>query len=145
MASAIVRKILIDTGSCIDIITWDFLKKLMHPGRDTVLLVHPIWGFEGQEVNPTDMIHLPIRFGDKLKAKNLEVNFLVVDVPTSYNVILGCPTLHNMKAVIAPYLLQLQFEADDGSVGEMHRDQRTAGMLFGEHLTHARTSEGAWA
>ncbi|KAJ8428789.1 hypothetical protein Cgig2_009974 [Carnegiea gigantea] len=40
------------------------------------------------------MIRLPICFGDKLKSKNLEVNFLVVDVPTTYNVILGHPTLH---------------------------------------------------
>jgi len=40
--------------------------------------------------------------------------------------ILGHPTLHKAKAVIALYLLQLQFEADDKSVGEMHGDQRTA-------------------
>ncbi|KAJ8420507.1 LOW QUALITY PROTEIN: hypothetical protein Cgig2_015271 [Carnegiea gigantea] len=47
-----------------------------------------------QEVNPTGMIRLPVRFGDKIKSKNLEVDFLVVDVPTAYNVILGRPTLH---------------------------------------------------
>ncbi|KAJ8420565.1 hypothetical protein Cgig2_011053 [Carnegiea gigantea] len=48
----------------------------------------------GQEVNPTGIIHLPVCFGNKLKSKNLEVDFLVVDVPTAYNVILGRPTLH---------------------------------------------------
>jgi len=32
------------------------------------------------------MICLPVRFGDKFKSKNLEVNFLVVNVPTAYNV-----------------------------------------------------------
>jgi len=53
------------------------------------------------------MIRLPIHFGDKLKAKTLEVDFLVVDVPTAYNVILGRPTLHKVKAVVAPYLFQL--------------------------------------
>jgi len=63
------------------------------------------------------MICLPLPFGDKLKARNLEVDFLVVDVPTAYNVILGRPTLHKVKAVITSYLLQLQFEVDDGSVG----------------------------
>ncbi|KAJ8428723.1 LOW QUALITY PROTEIN: hypothetical protein Cgig2_019211 [Carnegiea gigantea] len=31
------------------------------------------------------MIHLPVCFGDKFKSKNLEVDFLVVDVPTTYN------------------------------------------------------------
>ncbi|KAJ8441379.1 LOW QUALITY PROTEIN: hypothetical protein Cgig2_009087 [Carnegiea gigantea] len=97
IASAI--RILIDTGSSTDIITWDFLKKLTHPGRDIVPLVHPL-GFGGQEVNPTGMIRLSICFGDKLKAKNLEVDFLVVDVPTAYNVILGRLTLY--KALPLP-------------------------------------------
>ncbi|KAJ8422388.1 LOW QUALITY PROTEIN: hypothetical protein Cgig2_024806 [Carnegiea gigantea] len=64
------------------------------PGRDTVPLVHPILGFGRQEVNPTGMIRLPIHFGDKFKAKNLEVDFLVVDVRTTYNVILGHPAPH---------------------------------------------------
>jgi len=42
------------------------------------------------------------------------------------NVILGRSTLDKVKAVIAPYLLQLQFEADDGSIGEMWGNQETA-------------------
>ena len=50
------------------------------------------------------MIPLLVRFGDKLKTKNLEVNFLVVDVPTANNVILGRTTLRKVKAVIALYL-----------------------------------------
>jgi len=126
IASTIVRRILIDTGSFVDSITWDCLKKLAHPGHDIVPLVHPILGFGGYKVNPAGIIHLPGCFGDKLKSKNLEVDFLVVDMPMACNVTLGCPTLHKVKAVIAPYLLQLQFEADDGCVGEMHGDQWTA-------------------
>ncbi|KAJ8440108.1 hypothetical protein Cgig2_026459 [Carnegiea gigantea] len=78
------------------------------------------------EVNPAGIIRLPLCFGDKAKAKNLEVDFLVVDIPTACNVILRRPTLHRVKAVIAPYLLRPQFEADDGSVGTMQGDQRTA-------------------
>ncbi|KAJ8419709.1 hypothetical protein Cgig2_012096 [Carnegiea gigantea] len=53
VASAIMRRILIETGSFVDIVTWDCLKKLTYLGRDIVLLVHPILGFGGQEVNPT--------------------------------------------------------------------------------------------
>jgi len=76
------------------------------------------------------MIHLPIHFGDKLKAKNLEVNFLAVDMPMTYNAILGRPALYKVKAVIPPCLIQLQFEANNRSVGEMHRDQRTAWKCY---------------
>jgi len=45
IASAIVGMILIDMGISVDFITWDCLKKLMHPGCDIVPLVHPILGF----------------------------------------------------------------------------------------------------
>ncbi|KAJ8439298.1 hypothetical protein Cgig2_006434 [Carnegiea gigantea] len=38
------------------------------------------------------------------------------DVPTAYNIILGRPTLHLLKA----------FEADDGSIGKLQADQCTA-------------------
>jgi len=94
IASAVVRRILVDTGSSVDIITWDCLKKLTHPGRDIIPLVHPILGFGGQGVNPMGMIRLSVRFGDKTKSKSLEVGFLVIDVPMAYNVILGRPTLY---------------------------------------------------
>ncbi|KAJ8421468.1 hypothetical protein Cgig2_028798 [Carnegiea gigantea] len=40
------------------------------------------------------MILLPLRFEDKGKAKNLEDDFLVVDVPMAHNVVLGQLTLH---------------------------------------------------
>ncbi|KAJ8435859.1 LOW QUALITY PROTEIN: hypothetical protein Cgig2_028567 [Carnegiea gigantea] len=101
VASAIVRRILIDTRSSMDIITWECLKKHKYPGREI-------------EVNPTGIIHLLLCFGDKTKARNLEVDFLVVDVPTAYNAILGRPTLHKLKA------------ADDGSVGKQQGDKRMA-------------------
>ncbi|KAJ8446988.1 hypothetical protein Cgig2_006616 [Carnegiea gigantea] len=94
VASTIVRRILIDTGCFMDIITWDYLKKLTYPRRGIVPLVHPILGFGGQEVNAIGMIRLSLRFSDKLKARNLETDFPVIDVPTAYNIILGRPTLH---------------------------------------------------
>ncbi|KAJ8428429.1 hypothetical protein Cgig2_003131 [Carnegiea gigantea] len=39
VASAAVRRILIDAGSSMDIITWECLKKLKYPGREIVPLV----------------------------------------------------------------------------------------------------------
>ncbi|KAJ8421719.1 LOW QUALITY PROTEIN: hypothetical protein Cgig2_015073 [Carnegiea gigantea] len=40
------------------------------------------------------MLHLLVCFGNKIKFKSLKVDFLVADVPTAYNVIIGRPTLH---------------------------------------------------
>ncbi|KAJ8426246.1 hypothetical protein Cgig2_031987 [Carnegiea gigantea] len=94
IGSAIVRQILIFTGSSVDIITWDYLKKLAHLGHDIVPMTNPILGFGGQKVRPLGMIRLPVRFGDKARFKSLEDDFLVVNVPTAYNLIIGRLTLH---------------------------------------------------
>ncbi|KAJ8420466.1 hypothetical protein Cgig2_010852 [Carnegiea gigantea] len=126
IGSAIVRQILIFTGSSVDIITWDYLKKLAHLGHDIVPMTNPILGFGGQKVRPLGMIRLPVRFGDKARFKSLEDDFLVVNVPTAYNLIIGRLTLHRVRAAVAPYLLQFQFETDDSGVGELHGDQRMA-------------------
>ncbi|KAJ8423388.1 hypothetical protein Cgig2_003773 [Carnegiea gigantea] len=56
---------------------------------------------------------------DKTKSRNIEVNFLVINVPLAYNVIIGQPILQKVKAIIAPYLFQIQCEADDGSIGKL--------------------------
>ncbi|KAJ8434595.1 hypothetical protein Cgig2_025021 [Carnegiea gigantea] len=103
VASTIVLRVLIDMGSSVNIITWDCLKMLMHPRRDIIPLVHPILGFSGQEVNPTGMICLLVRFGNKLRSKNLEVDFLVVDVPTAYN---GGVLHIRLSTVLMPLLLR---------------------------------------
>ncbi|KAJ8433202.1 hypothetical protein Cgig2_004334 [Carnegiea gigantea] len=111
VANALICWILINTESSIDIITWDCLKILKNSGREIVPLIHPILGFGGQEANPIRVIRLLLRFRDKSKARNLEVNFLVVDVLIAYNVILKRLTLH-------------RYEADDGSAEKLQGDQR---------------------
>ena len=52
----------------------------------------------------------------------MDVNFLVVDVPMAYNVIIERPTLSVLKAVVVPYLLLMQFELDNGGVGKLFGD-----------------------
>ncbi|KAJ8420021.1 hypothetical protein Cgig2_006408 [Carnegiea gigantea] len=71
VASVLVHRILIDTRSSVNIITYDSLQKLKHLRRDVIPLMHLILGFGKQALPP-------------------------VDVPTTYNVILGtqpCATL----------------------------------------------------
>ena len=46
-----------------------------------------------------------MRIGEKDNSRTVKVNFLAVDVPMAYNVIIGCPTLSLVKVVIALYLL----------------------------------------
>ena len=51
-----------------------------------------------------------------------QVDFLVVDCPSSYNVIIGRPTLNKWKAAMSTYCLKVKFPIDNG-VGEVKGDQ----------------------
>jgi len=56
VANALIRQIVIDIRSFVDIIIWEYLKRLKHQRRKIVSLVHPILGFRGQEVNRTGVL-----------------------------------------------------------------------------------------
>ena len=54
-----------------------------------------------------------------------DVNFLVVDCSSSYNTIIGRPTLNSWKAVTSTYHLSVKFPIEHG-VGQVQRDQLAA-------------------
>ena len=55
----------------------------------------------------------------------MEVNFLLVDCLSSYNAIIGRPTLNRWKAVKSTYHLSVKFPTEYG-VGQVQGDQLAA-------------------
>ena len=51
-----------------------------------------------------------------------QLDFLVVDCPSSYNVIIGRPTLNRWKVATSTYYLKVKFPTDNG-VDEVKGDQ----------------------
>ena len=51
-----------------------------------------------------------------------QLDFLIVDCPPSYNVIIGRPTLNRWKLAMSTYCLKVKFPTDKG-VGEVKGDQ----------------------
>ena len=60
--------------------------------------------------------------GTHLRQLTRQLDFLVVDCPSSYNVIIGRPTLNRWKAATSTYCLKMKFPIDNG-VGEVKGDQ----------------------
>ena len=111
IATTMVQRVLVDTGSSVDIITLECFKKLQYSEKDLEAIGTPLIGFGGQPHLPSRMKRMSVRIGEKDNSRTVDVNFLVVDIPMAYNVIVGRPTLKMVKAVIAPYLLLMQFRA----------------------------------
>ena len=51
-----------------------------------------------------------------------QLDFLVVDYPSSYNVIIGRPTLNKWKSATSTYYLKVKFPTENG-VGKVRGDQ----------------------
>ena len=95
----------------------------MRLGRDQLRLVNfPLVRFGRMKVQPVGTIILPVVVGAYLQQITKDVNFLVVDCSSSYNVIIGRPTLNSWKAVTSTYHLSVNFPIEYG-VGQLQGDQ----------------------
>ena len=79
-------------------------------------------GFGGTRVYPLGAVTLLVIVGDYPQQITKDVTFLVVDCSSSYNAILGHPTLNSWKAVTSTYHLMIKFPTKYG-VEEVKGDQ----------------------
>nr|XP_023895560.1 uncharacterized protein LOC112007449 [Quercus suber] len=82
----------------------------------------PLVSFSGDRVYPRGIVMLTVTVGTDPKQLTRQIDFLVVDSPSSYNVIIGRPALNKWKASTSTYCLKMKFPTDDG-VGEVKGDQ----------------------
>ena len=62
-----------------------------------------------------------------------QLDFLVVDYPSSYNIIIGRPTLNKWKAATSTYCLKVKFPTDN-DVGKVKGDQVLAKECYHDVL-----------
>ena len=71
---------------------------------------------------PQGIITLMVMVGSYPVQVTNKHNFLVVDSPSSYNVIIGRPTLNPWKAATSTYCLKVKFLTEEG-IREIRGDQ----------------------
>ena len=82
----------------------------------------PLVSFTGDRIVPRDIVTLTIIIGTYPAQVTKEIDFLIVDCLSTYNIILGRPTLHRLKAATSTYYLKVKFPTTHG-VGEIKGDQ----------------------
>ena len=88
------RRVLVDNGSSADIIYLSAFQQLKLDQRRLRPFDSPLVSFSGDKVYPKGIVTLTVTAGSHpFQVTNMH-NFLVVDSPSSYNVIIGRPTLN---------------------------------------------------
>ena len=92
-----------------------------------VLYDEPIYGFSGEQVSTRGYIDLHTIFREGTQTKTIPIRFLIVNAPTSYNVLLGRPSLNTLGVVLStPPHLAMKFPSPSGDILTIHYDQRLA-------------------
>ncbi|KAL5568810.1 hypothetical protein UlMin_025385 [Ulmus minor] len=88
-----------------------------------------LYGFTGDSVSSEGVLNLPIELGTHPCQHIQSVNFVVVDCPSSYNAIIGRPTLNAIRAVTSTYHLLVKFPTV-GGIGVLKGDQQESHDIY---------------
>ena len=107
-----IHRVLIDNGSSADIIyLLAFLQMKLDKKRIT-----------GDRIVPRGIVTLTVIVGTYPTQFTKEINFLIVDCPSTYNIIFRRPAINRLRAVTSTYYLEVKFPIAY-EVGEIRGDQ----------------------
>ncbi|VFQ79989.1 unnamed protein product, partial [Cuscuta campestris] len=110
----LIHKTLVDTGSSVNIMYMDTYKALGLTRDELSPIKTPLTGFTGDSIEPEGVITLPVEIGDTKATRKLDMEFVVVGIISSTNIILGRPGLEDLECVISPRHLCITFPTPHG-------------------------------
>ena len=116
------QRILVDNDNSTDIIYLSAFQQLRLDSGRLHLFDSPLVNFSGYRVYPKGIVTLTITVETHPRQLTRQLDFLVMDCPLSYNVIIGRPTLNHWKAVTFTYCLKVKFSIEN-NVGKVKGDQ----------------------
>ena len=115
------KKILVDNGSSANIIYLSAFQQLKVSPEKLHPFDSPLVSFSGDRVYPNGIVILTVTVGVYPKQLTSQLDFLVVDCPSSYNVIIGRPTLNRWKVATSTYCSKVKFQIEN-NVSKAKRD-----------------------
>nr|XP_009383411.1 PREDICTED: uncharacterized protein LOC103971180 [Musa acuminata subsp. malaccensis] len=109
IANAQVKRVMVDTGSSADVLYFDAFGRLGLTQENLTPVTSALTGFTVDSISLLKTTMLPITLGEEPRMKTIMTTFMVVDLPSAYNVILGRPTLNRIQAVVSTYHRTIKF------------------------------------
>ncbi|XP_056695442.1 uncharacterized protein [Spinacia oleracea] len=111
VGNCMVRRVLVDNGSSTNVMVLEALKEMgLNPEKDVIKKSAVLIGFSGETKITFREVTLPV-YAQRI---NQQVKFCVINCPSSYNIILGRPCIHDMKAIPLTYHQTIKFQTRCG-------------------------------
>ncbi|KAK1382820.1 hypothetical protein POM88_020555 [Heracleum sosnowskyi] len=99
----------------------------------------PLYGFGNHDVPIQGTIDLPTTFGTAPQEVTALVKYYIIDIASSYNVIIGRPTLFFLGAIISTPHMKVKFPTGWGT-GELKSDSEASRLCYTASLCLAQTN-----
>jgi len=137
-----IAKTLVDQGSSVDILYWETFKKMCISEADIQPYNEQIVGFSGERVDTKGYIDLYTNFGEEDGLhKTINVRYLQVNAQTSYNILLGRPSIKRLKAIVSTPHLAMKFPSANNDIATIHVDQKIARECYVASLKSESTRQ----
>ena len=104
-----VKRIMVDQGSCTEIMYPDLYKRLSLKPEDLIVYDSPLVSFDGKVIIPKGQIRFPVQAGSEV----VEVDFRVVDTYFPYTIIVARPWLHALGVVSSTLHQKVKYPSGD--------------------------------
>ena len=90
--------------------------------------------FSGEKVHQDRFVTLYLTLGTQPRTRTVKVDFLVIDYPPAYNVILGKLTLNKIRAIVSTLYLTMKFFMDKREIATVRVAQVVACKCYNVSL-----------
>ncbi|XP_042437098.1 uncharacterized protein LOC122023071 [Zingiber officinale] len=129
IANRRVARVFVDTGSSINVLFISAFEEMQIDASELQPVATSLYGFTGNEVKTMGQIKLAISLGSEPLIRTRRSTFIVVDSPSSYNVILGRLALHEFRVAVFIFHQKIKFPVGE-QVSEVRGEQKVSRRCY---------------
>ena len=107
-----------------------FLLESLAPPNNIYVFHGSLVGLSGDHVKVRGHIVLEITYNMGSDSKMTEVNYLIIDASSTYDIILGRPTINVLGEIISTWYLALKHQLPDWRVRTIQGDQQSTQIFY---------------